>query len=91
MTTPSQPDEERRLPRLGITTKHLERWLTTTPPLNPQQLQQLRQQLGMTQLGLARVLGVSESAVSLWEAGKRRPRGPAHRLLTLLAELARQG
>jgi putative transcriptional regulator len=90
MTTPSQPDGERRLPRLGITTKQLERWLTTTTPLNAQQLLQLRRQLGMTQLGLARVLGVSESAVSLWEAGKRRPRGPAHRLLTLLAELATQ-
>jgi DNA-binding transcriptional regulator YiaG len=90
MTHHPQPDEGRRLPRLGITPTELERWLTGTPALTARQLQDLRQQLGLTQLGLARVLGVSESAVSLWEAGKRKPRGPAHRLLTLLAELATQ-
>jgi len=36
-------------------------------------LRSLRKQHHMTQSDLARVLGVAESAVSMWELGRRRP------------------
>lgn len=36
-------------------------------------LRSLRKQHRMTQSDLARVLGVAESAVSMWELGRRRP------------------
>lgn len=76
--------------RFGINRNELERWLSATQDITPRQLQELRHRLELTQLELARLLGVSESAVSLWEAGRRKPRGPAHRLLRLIDELSRQ-
>jgi DNA-binding transcriptional regulator YiaG len=71
----------------ALTRQDLLRWLAAGPDLTVAQIRGLRERLGVTQLGLARMLGVCESAVSLWEAG-RRPRGPAQRLLKLIAELA---
>lgn len=38
-----------------------------------------RQRLGLTQAGLATVLGVGEEAVRNWERGRRRPRGDRRR------------
>jgi DNA-binding transcriptional regulator YiaG len=78
------------LPRLGITREGLELWLSATAEVSAEEIHGLRQRLGLTQRELAKWLGVSESTVSLWEAGKRRPRGPAHRLLKLIGELAKQ-
>lgn len=37
-------------------------------------LEFLRKQKGMTQLELAKMLGVSEPVISHWEIGKREPR-----------------
>jgi predicted transcriptional regulator len=73
-----------------ISREELERWLIGAPDVKPQEFEQLRQRLNLTQKGLAKWLGVTESSVSLWEAGKRRPRGPAHRLLRLIAMLSQQ-
>ena len=39
--------------------------------MTPAELTQARMALALSQRGLARVLGVSTGAVSLWEAGKR--------------------
>jgi DNA-binding XRE family transcriptional regulator len=77
--------------RIHLSREELRRWLVGTPHVKPQEVERLRRRLELTQLELARWLGVTESSVSLWEAGKRRPRGPAHRLLRLIAELARGG
>jgi DNA-binding transcriptional regulator YiaG len=77
--------------RFHLTRDELRRWLVGTPDVKPQDIERLRQRLGLTQLELAKWLGVTESSVSLWEAGKRRPRGPAHRLLRLIAELSPGG
>jgi DNA-binding transcriptional regulator YiaG len=90
MARRAAPHEGQGFPRrLHLSRDELERWLVGTPDVTPEEIQQLRQRLGLTQLELAKWLGVTESSVSLWEAGKRRPRGPAHRLLRLIAELAR--
>jgi len=75
--------------RLRLTRQELEGWLVNAGDVTAGEIVRLRQRLGLTQRELARWLGVSESAVSLWEAARRRPRGPAHRLLKLIAELSR--
>jgi len=45
-----------------------------------------RKALGLSQAELARAIGVDQSSVSLWESGKRLPRGPT--LLGVLHVLA---
>lgn len=47
-------------------------------------LAELREELGLSQSDVARALGVNQSSVSRWEAGRARPRA-AHALA--LAEL----
>ena len=89
MPKSTKPEGQEFPRRVHLTRDELRRWLIGTPDVMPQEVEQLRQRLGLTQLELAKWLGVTESSVSLWEAGKRRPRGPAHRLLRLIAELAR--
>jgi DNA-binding transcriptional regulator YiaG len=77
--------------RLHLTRDELQRWLVGTSDITPHEVERLRRRLDLTQRDLAKWLGVTESSVSLWEAGKRRPRGPAHRLLRLIAALSRSG
>ena len=48
----------------------------------------LRQYLGLSQVGLARELGVRQQTVSEWETGAYRPRGASARLLAIVAERA---
>jgi DNA-binding transcriptional regulator YiaG len=87
----TEPEGQEFPRRLRLSREELRRWLVGTADVKPQEVERLRQQLGLTQLELAKWLGVTESSVSLWEAGKRRPRGPAHRLLRLIAELSPGG
>jgi DNA-binding transcriptional regulator YiaG len=87
----TKPEGQEFPRRIHLSRDELQRWLVGTPDVKPQEVERLRQRLKLTQLELAKWLGVTESSVSLWEAGKRRPRGPAHRLLRLIAELARGG
>lgn len=47
----------------------------------------LRDELGLTQTGLAHLLRVGQSAVSKWETGEQNPSGP----VTLLLDLAYTG
>lgn len=39
----------------------------------PERLKQLRKEKGMTQIDLAKAIGVSSSTVAMWETGKRKP------------------
>lgn len=39
----------------------------------PERLKQIRKEKGMTQIDLAKTLGVSSSTVAMWETGKRKP------------------
>lgn len=39
----------------------------------PERLKQLRKEKGMTQIDLAKALGVSNGTVAMWETGKRKP------------------
>ena len=48
-------------------------------------IKSLRASLDMTQSELGAAIGVDQSTLSLWESGSR-PRGPAKKLLLLLAE-----
>lgn len=52
------------------------------------EVKRIRQKLGLTQEGLAAKLGVTQTAVSYWEDGKRKPRGPAAIMLNALREQA---
>jgi DNA-binding transcriptional regulator YiaG len=91
MPKSTKPEGQEFPRRVRLSRDELRRWLVGTPDIRPQEVERLRQRLGLTQLELAKWLGVTESSVSLWEAGKRRPRGPAHRLLRLIAELSPGG
>lgn len=39
----------------------------------PERLKQLRKEKGMTQIDLAKAIGVSSGTVAMWETGKRKP------------------
>ena len=39
----------------------------------PERIKQLRKEKGMTQIDLAKVLGVSSGTIAMWETGKRKP------------------
>ena len=56
--------------------------------ITPQILAALRVGLALTQAELAQRLGVSQSTVCLWEAGRRRPRRrSAARILRFMEEI----
>lgn len=48
-------------------------------------IKKLRADLGMTQAELGEQVGVDQSTVSLWETTSTTPRGPARKLLAMLA------
>lgn len=49
-----------------------------------EQVQQIRVALGLTQVELAKEVGVSQSLVAMWEGGDRTPTGPAAIVLSQL-------
>ncbi len=52
----------------------------------------LREKSGITQLSVARALGVTQTTISRYETGSRQPRGEAlERYLSVLDRLAREG
>ncbi len=55
----------------------------------PSECQRLRESAGLSQRELAGLIGVSPSAVRLWENGQRRPTG--RRLVAYLAALKAMG
>ncbi|MBN9028893.1 MAG: hypothetical protein BGO05_18545 [Rhizobiales bacterium 63-7] len=52
-------------------------------------VKKLREALKMTQAQLAAEVGVDQSTVSLWETTTSKPRGPARKLLDMLASKKR--
>ncbi len=59
--------------------------LTITPVevFTAQDIKDIRNQTGLTQVLFARFMGVSVKTVESWEAGRNHPEGAACRLLTL--------
>ncbi|WP_226019667.1 DNA-binding transcriptional regulator [Novosphingobium sp. FKTRR1] len=58
--------------------------LTPAPPLQPEQIRAIREAEHVSQPVFARYLNVSRNLVSDWERGKKRPGGPALRLLSII-------
>ena len=61
-----------------------EQCLTEIHPMEPKEIRGLRDETGMSQAVLARVLNVTTSAVGQWERGEKKPTGSALKLLSLL-------
>ena len=57
--------------------------------MGPTEIKRLRQELHLTQRGLARELGVQLAAVGRWECGLRKPSPLAIRAMELLLEVNR--
>ena len=51
-----------------------------------ERIRRLREHLGLTQSQLADELNARQQTISEWERGQYRPRGPAARLLSIVAE-----
>ena len=58
--------------------------LATVATIKPAQIRALREREHVSQPVFARYLNVSKNLVSDWERGKRKPGGPALRLLTVI-------
>jgi putative transcriptional regulator len=58
--------------------------------MSAEQIRELRQRLGMTQLEFANEIGTTPTSVSRWESGKVKPQGVALKALRKLAERADQ-
>lgn len=54
-------------------------------------IQKLRKSLGYTQEEMAAALNVSLDAVSSWEQGRRKPGGPAEKLIQVAIKLNKNG
>ncbi len=49
-----------------------------------EEIRNIRNRAGMTQITLAKYLGVSKKTVEAWDNGRTHPTGPAYRLLEIL-------
>jgi putative transcriptional regulator len=58
--------------------------LVQAAPLEPDQIKAIREAERVSQPVFARYLNVSKNLVSDWERGKKRPGGPALRLLSII-------
>ena len=58
--------------------------------LSPRLVQSLRKRLGMSQMALARLVGVSAPAVAHWEAGNSAPKGPHRAALVGLRRVGKR-
>lgn len=47
-------------------------------------IKRIRNDIGVTQVVFASILGVSKKTVEAWEAGRNKPDGPARRLLAMV-------
>lgn len=55
------------------------------PPMTPDEVRRARRVVGLTQSAFAALLGVHVVTVKKWETGAQGVRGPAERLIRLLA------
>jgi DNA-binding transcriptional regulator YiaG len=53
---------------------------------NKENIKELRQHLGVTQVKMAEQLGTRQQTISEWETGMYRPRGASATLLSIVAE-----
>ena len=60
--------------------------LTPVEAMTPEEIRALRLRENASQAVFARYLNVTTGLVSQWERGKKRPRGPSLKLLTLVAK-----
>lgn len=51
---------------------------------NADEIKNIRNQLGMTQITFAGFMGVTKKTVEAWEAGRNMPDGPARRILGMV-------
>jgi DNA-binding transcriptional regulator YiaG len=58
--------------------------------LSPRLIQSLRRRLGLSQMALARLVGVSAPAVAHWEAGNSTPKGPNRAALVGLRRVGKR-
>ena len=58
--------------------------------LSPRLVKSLRRRLGLSQIGLARIVGVSAPAVAHWEGGKTAPKGQNRATLIGLRKVGRR-
>ena len=58
--------------------------LALATPLRPEEIKAIREAEHVSQPVFARYLNVSKTLVSDWERGKKRPGGPALRLLSII-------
>ena len=58
--------------------------LTPVTPFEPNEIRELREEAGVSQAVLAKVLNVTVSTVGQWERGEKKPSGAALKLLSLL-------
>jgi len=56
--------------------------------IKPEDVQKLRKKFNENQNKFAKRFGVSQQAVSLWESGRNKLRGPAAKLFKLYAEIS---
>src|SRR6266849_5755079 len=91
------------LTRLRQSAAGWERMMNAAPPvptvsedqakaarLSPRLVQSLRKRLGLSQMALARLVGVSAPAVAHWEAGNATPRGQNRVALVGLRKVGRR-
>ncbi|MGL5397820.1 MAG: helix-turn-helix domain-containing protein [Shewanella sp.] len=52
--------------------------------MTPEQIKQARKSLGLTQAEMAEKVGVGIDAIKQWESGRRKPRGPAIKMIEML-------
>lgn len=60
--------------------------LTPVEPITPVEIRSIREREQLSQPVFARYLNVSKNLVSDWERGKKKPGGPALRLLTVVSK-----
>ncbi len=60
--------------------------LTPVGPMDPKAIRELREESGVSQAVLAKVLNVTTNAVGQWERGEKKPTGSALKLLALVRE-----
>ncbi|MCK4369294.1 MAG: helix-turn-helix transcriptional regulator [Dehalococcoidales bacterium] len=66
-----------------------QRYQTNRTRWDGEQVQALRQHLGLTQRELAERLGIRQQTISEWETGTYKPRGASTTLLSIIAERAK--
>ena len=58
--------------------------ISPVPDFKATEIKGIRNELGMTQVLFAGLMGVSTKTVEAWEAGRNMPDGPARRILAML-------